>query len=131
MPETPESADDIRTIRYKIESIETTQHLLLRERAPQLLEQILALFADTDKLADVYLAVDGRRSQADILDYLKASGVSVSQPTVSRRMATLEEEGLIEKVGVGTRGVLWNKKEVVENVLRLSQRLGRSRRGSD
>ena len=125
MPETVETADDIRTIRYKIESIETTQHLLLRERAPQLLSQIKDLFGSTDKLTEVYLAVNRQRSQADIVDYLKASGLRVSQPTVSRRIATLEREGLIEKVGVGDRGVLWGKKEVVEKVLRLSYHLQR------
>jgi len=125
VPETVETADDIRTIRYKIESIETTQHLLLRERAPQLLSQIKDLFGSTDKLTEVYLAVNRQRSQADIVDYLKASGLRVSQPTVSRRIATLEREGLIEKVGVGDRGVLWGKKEVVEKVLRLSYHLQR------
>lgn len=126
MPETPETADDIRTIRYKIESIETTQHLLLRERAPQLLQEILAIFGSTDKLAEVYLAVNGQRSQADIVQHLNASAVKISQPTVSRRMTTLEEEGLIEKAGVGERGVLWDKKEVVEKVLRLSRALEES-----
>jgi len=129
VPETVETADDIRTIRYKIESIETTQHLLLRERAPQLLTEIMKLFEGTDKLAEVYLALDPPRSQADAVDYLKASGVGVSQSTVSRRMIALEREGLIEKVGVGERGVLWGKKEVVEKVLRLSDHLvGRQRR---
>lgn len=125
MAETPDTADEIRTIRYKIESIETTQQLLLRERAPQLLAEISALFDSTDNLTEVYLAVNRERSQADIVDYLNASGVRVSQPTVSRRMAKLEQEGLIEKVGVGERGVVWGKKEVVEKVLRLSYHLQR------
>lgn len=123
MAESLETADDIRTIRYKIESIESTQHLLLRERAPQLLSEIKEIFDSTDKLTEVYLAVNRERSQGDIVDYLNASGVSVSQPTVSRRMVALEREGLIEKVGVGERGVLWGKKEVVEKVLRLSDHL--------
>lgn len=131
MPETPETADDIRTIRYKIESIETTQHLLLRERRPQLLEEILGLFDSVDKLTEVYLAVDGARSQADIVQHLNASGMTVSQPTISRRMTTLEEEGLIEKVGVGERGVLWRKKQVVEKVLRLSYHLRRQQSGGN
>jgi len=123
VPETPEAADDIRTIRYKIESIETTQHLLLRERRAQLLGEIVELFTGTPLLSEVYLAVNGTRSQADIVDFLKGSGVQISQPTVSRRMETLEQEGLIEKVGAGPRGVLWGKKDVIEKVLRLSQRL--------
>jgi len=128
VPETVETADDIRTIRYKIESIEATQHLLLRERAPQLLSEIVKLFEGTDKMVEVYLALDPARSQADVVEYLRASGVRVSQPTVSRRMVTLEREGLIEKVGVGARGLLWGKKEVVEKVLRLSDHLlGRQR----
>ena len=85
----------------------------------------MALFDNTDKLAEVYLAINGERSQADIVGHLNNSGVTISQPTVSRRMAVLEQEGLIEKVGVGERGVLWGKKQVVEKVLRLSRHLQR------
>ena len=86
------------------------------------------MFETADKLKEVYLAVNGERSQADIVDYLNASGVRVSQPTVSRRMVTLEREGLIEKVGVVQRGVLWGKKDVVEKVLQLSDHLVRAQR---
>ena len=124
MPETIETADGIKSILYRIESIETTQHLLLRERRPQLLTELLDLFRATDKLADVYFAVDSKRSQNEIVEFLNSSGVKVSQPTVSRRMATLEEEGLIEKVGSSRNGgIVYAKKEVVEKVLRLAHKL--------
>ncbi len=121
MTETTDTANEIKSIRYKIESIETTQHLLLRERRPQLLAELLDLFAKSEKLSDVYSAIDGKRSQGDIVAFLNKSGVKVSQPTVSRRMAVLEEEGLIEKVGASRNGgVIYAKKQVVEQVLRLS-----------
>ena len=61
--------------------------------------------------------------KAEIVDAIVANGVRISQPTVSRRMALLEEEGLIEKVGVDPRGVIWGKKAVLETALRLSRYL--------
>jgi DNA-binding transcriptional ArsR family regulator len=121
--ETLETANEIKTIRFKIEAIESTQQLLLRERAEQLREEILGIFASTRYLAEVYLAVDGNRSQGDIVDYLKSAGLEISQPTVSRRMGKLDEEGLIEKAGVGQRGVVWRRKQLVEKVLKLSRHL--------
>jgi DNA-binding transcriptional ArsR family regulator len=123
MPETLETADEIKSIRFKIEAIESTQELLLRERAPHMRREILEVFARTPLLDVVYLAVNGQRSQAEIVDALAANGVAISQPTVSRRMDRLEQEGLIEKAGVGGRGVVWSKKAVVERTLQLSRHL--------
>jgi DNA-binding transcriptional ArsR family regulator len=123
MPETLETADEIKSIRFKIEAIESTQELLLRERAPHIRREILEVFRRTPLLDVVYLAVNGQRSQAEIVDALAANGIAISQPTVSRRMDRLEHEGLIEKAGLGPRGVLWAKKAVVERTLRLSRYL--------
>jgi DNA-binding HxlR family transcriptional regulator len=123
MPETLETADQIKSIKFKIEAIESTQELLLRERAPHIRQEILDVFRRTPQLDVVYLAVNGERSQSEIVDALAADGVAISQSTVSRRMDRLEQEGLIEKAGVGPRGVRWAKKAVVERSLRLSRHL--------
>ncbi len=130
MPETPETADDIRTIRYRIESIETTQHLLLRVEAKELLAELLPLFETDENLERVYLALDQPRNQGQILEYLHELGVDMSQPTVSRKLTQLNDEGLIEKHGAGQGGVSWRKKEVVEKVLRLSRQIKKQRQGA-
>ena len=120
MPETPDTAHEIKQIRFKLESIEGTQELLLKEKADALRAQLKALFDDTPQLKEVYLAVNGESTQAEIVDALKATGLKTSQPTVSRRMTTLEEHGLIEKID-SPKGTVLKKKDVIERVLRLSR----------
>ena len=124
MPETPESADELKKIRFRIESIESTQGIILRHNASEYRQEILRLFEGDDELRRVYLAVDGKRTQAQIVAYLNEVGPSISQPTVSRRMAKLEDEGLISKLDATPSGVIWARKDVMERVLRLSRHLG-------
>ncbi|HUF54655.1 MAG TPA: ArsR family transcriptional regulator [Dehalococcoidia bacterium] len=122
MPETLDTADEIKTIRFRIESIETTQHLLLRGQSKELIKDLLWLFSRDRKLALVYLSLGKQRNQGEIVEHLKnAEGVAISQPTVSRKLSKLEEEGLIEKVGADASGTRWGRKKVVEQVLRLSR----------
>ena len=124
--ETPETAQEIQTIRFRIESIEGTQQLLLRSRAAEIREEIFSeVFAKHANLDQVYLAVDGTRSQAEIVEALNTLGIKISQPTVSRRLQVLIEEKLVEEVDLGPRGVVLRKKEVVERGLKLSKHLAR------
>lgn len=127
MPETAATADDIRTIRYRIESIETTQHLLLRAEAKELLAELLPLFEKDQNLERVYLALDQPRNQTEIIEHLNGLNTGISQPTVSKKLTKLNEEGLIDKVGYGGGGLRWRKKDVVEKVLRLSREIRRQR----
>lgn len=121
MTETKETAAEIQEIRFKLEAIEATQLLLVRDRAKDLIADYQTLFAQTSQLDVVYLAIDGTRSQSEIVEALKRDGVSVSQATVSRRMDTLKDHGLIELVARGRRGDIYAKNRVVEQVLRLSK----------
>jgi hypothetical protein len=127
MPETPDSAEEIKKIRFRLDSIESTQEVILRHNSREYLDEILKLFANDSELRQVYLAIDGRRTQAEIVTYLVDSGVKISQPTASRRMTVLAEEGLIEEIAVGpSGGVIWRRKDVIERVLRLSKALERN-----
>lgn len=130
MPDELEISADVRTIRYDIESIKTTQQLLLRKDADDILERtVLPLFRDAKNtlLASVYKYVDGTRSQAEIVSAMVGDGIRISQPTVSRRMATLIAEGLIEQVNVESRGVVWRRKPEIESGLRLLDELNRKK----
>lgn len=128
MPEDLDMSADVRSIRYDIDAIKTTQQLLLRKDAVQILElTILPLFLDAKNalMATVYRYVDGMRSQTEIVTAMTSAGFGISQPTVSRRMATLDAEGLIERVNVESRGVVWRKKSEIESGLRLLEELNR------
>ena len=121
MSETPETAGDIQKIRYHVEVIENAQTLLVRSNSQQLIEQFKELFEKTPLLADVYLEIDGKRIQAQILGSLESSGVKVSQSTLSRRMDDLKGALLIEEIATQNGGVVYAKNPVVEKALQLSK----------
>ena len=124
MAETLETAHEILTIRLKIEAIEGTQELLLRSMAAEIRSEIIEEVFDKHPLLDeVYFAIDGSRSQAELVETLNATGVEISQPTVSRRIKVLMEHKLVEEVEAGPRGLVLKKKDAVEGGLRLSKYL--------
>lgn len=124
MAETLETAQEILTIRRKIEAIEGTQELLLRPVAASVREELFKeVFDKHALLVEVYLAIDGSKSQAELVETLKADGVKISQPVVSRRLDVLKEHRLVEEAEVGPRGVILRKKESIEGGLHLSRHL--------
>lgn len=123
MPETPETASEIQVIRYRLEAIEATQMLLVRDRSDSLLAEFIALFEKFPELKDLYCLIDGKRTQADLIAEMNKIGHRLSQPTISRRMMVLSEHDLINLVYVNSNGHVYEKNRVVERVLRLSKRL--------
>jgi hypothetical protein len=123
MTETLETADEIRRIRDRVDAIEATQQLLLRKDAAQLTEIILQRFEGNEILASIYLAVDGRRTQSQVVQFLKENGLRGSKPTVTRGVRVLRDEGLIERLSLGKEGVVWGKKKSVDRVLGLTKAL--------
>ena len=121
MAETPETAGDIQQIRYDVEVIKNAQTLLVRSNGHQLIEQFKQLFEKAPLLADIYIEIDGRRTQAQILKSLKSKGVELSQPTLSRRMQDLKAASLIEEIATQNGGVVHAKNPVVEKALQLSK----------
>jgi len=113
-----ETADEIKLIRFKIESIEATQQLLLRKDAGEVVSLIVESMRSRPNLAAVYVALDGTKTQREI-----AVETSLSEPTITRRLRDLAEEGLIEKVKETRAGVVWSKNRTVERGLRLSREL--------
>jgi hypothetical protein len=123
MPETPDTAEEIQRIRFEVEALKGGQEVILRHYGPEILTEKLKLFEGDVELRRTYLAVNGKRTQAQIVTLLAAEGPPISQPTVSRRMTKLEQEGLIYQLGVAPGGVLWQKNDIIERVLHLSRRL--------
>ena len=123
MPETPETASDIQEIRFRLEAIEATQNLLVRGRSEEYTQKYLRFFEGHGDLAAVYLAVDGRRSQVEIIRVLESRGLKLSAMTVSRRIRELKDEDLIEPARSDNRGNVYAKNRLVERLLQLSKRL--------
>jgi DNA-binding transcriptional ArsR family regulator len=123
MSETLDTANESKKIRFEIEELKATQQLILQKDAKELREGALALFRSDSALARIYAAIDGRRTQQQLVAFVNANGGSTSDATVSRRVDKLEDAGLIEKVRSDRKGVVWSKNQTVEKLLKLTKAL--------
>ena len=121
MSETPETAGDIQKIRYHVSVIEDSQMLLVRLNSDRLLKDFEELFSEKPILAQIYLQIDGSRTQAEILASMQDAGFEISQSTLSRRMRDLRDALLIEEIATQNGGVIHAKNPVVEKALQLSK----------
>lgn len=123
MPETPETAAEIQDIRFQLEEIQATQRLWVWDRMDELLAKFKSFFAKHADLRDIYLAIDGRRTQGELVEAFKDAGKPMSEPTMTRRIEILRDAGLIERTGTESRGKVYRKNPNVEKILQLSKRI--------
>lgn len=125
MTETLDTADEIRRIRDRVDAMEARQQLMMRKDAAELRKAMVDTFrlSRNKILAPVYLAIDGTRTQSDVVDLLQQNGWGGSHAGVSRSVRFLRDEGLIERIKVDKDGVVWAKNKSVERILRLTEAL--------
>jgi DNA-binding transcriptional ArsR family regulator len=90
-------------------------------------KQLLALLEETVRkdplLGQIYLLLDGNRTQKEVHETLVAASVDVSQPTVSRRMTLMETEHGIADLIQGGNTKIYGKDAAMEKVLNLTQNI--------
>lgn len=111
MPESDETQQDIKKMKWHIENLDNKVDMLIRGNA-EALEDIAKLFQGDSTMAQVYLAVNGERTQNEIVEEIDSSPA-----TVSRRIKKLDRYGLIMKKEYDD-GVIYMKDEI-HDVLRL------------
>lgn len=91
-----------------------------RERIVAVLEEVIR---SKPIIGQIYLLIDGTKTQTEIREALAALGVSTSPMTVSRRMDDmLTEYGIADLVRAGQVKVIRQNREM-EDVLNLSKRV--------
>lgn len=112
-------------IHSRLGTIEGKINLVARAEREQILTVLEVVIRSDPLLGQIYLLLDGLRSQREIVDALSGYGIAVSQATVSRRMDLLVMEyGLADDVGREGARVL-GKNRAVEDVLNLTARTRR------
>jgi hypothetical protein len=115
--------NQIRLIRSRLESIEHSQEVLVRVEAPMIWASIEEAFGQDPALADVFLLVDGIRTQSQIVAALRAAGAAVvSDATVSRKVTRLREELHIIEVVVSPGQGIVHAKSRLDRILGLTAR---------
>lgn len=107
-------------IHSRLGTIEGKLNLVARADREEILEALQAVITRDPLLGQIYLLIDGQRSQQEILKELTDQGIDTSQPTVSRRMDDLVTEyGVADEV---RRGVL-RRNRAAEDILNLARKV--------
>jgi len=116
---------EIENALYAVHSrlgvIEGKVNLVARAERKHLLALLQETIRKDPLLGQIYLLLDGRRTQKEIHETLVAAGVRVSQPTVSRRMTLMETEHGIADLIQGGNTTVYGKDAAMEKVLNLTQ----------
>jgi hypothetical protein len=125
VPESLDAYAELRSMRARLEGIEHRQEMLVRAHSDEILTAIWSYIDLDETLGEVYLLVDGKRTQQDIVAALKQKGLSASQPTVSRKLAKLNVElGLVEIGDRDAAGIVYVKSDL-DRILHLASKVER------
>jgi predicted transcriptional regulator len=120
MPESDELAVDIKEIRWRQESIDSSTDLLLKAHKDAILAEIESFFGQSKRRVQIYLCIDGRKSVGEI-----AETINIQIPNVSAEITRCSDEGLIERVPTTSKSGFVYKKKRIDKVLRISEFLRR------
>lgn len=117
MVESEEVARDIREIKWHQEAIDSSMELLIKANRNAILAEIMSFFGRSKRRAQVFIAVDGKRTVEDITQLL-----NMKKPNVSSELTRLKEEGLIEIKKITKEGYIYKKRRV-DKILGISRML--------
>jgi hypothetical protein len=113
----------LTAIHARLGTIEGRVTLIARAEREQILDSLEKDVRKKPLIGQIYLALDGSRSQRDVSEVLKARGIATSEMTVSRTMGKMHtESGIIELVSAGGSKV-YRKGDESEAVLNLSAKI--------
>ena len=99
--------------------MEQTTAFALRAESEKHFDSVRDIFGKSKRRVQVYLAADGNRSVQEIADIL-----DMKQPNVSKILAFLQDEGLLEIFDQENGETFWCKKPI-DRTIRISHLLQR------
>jgi hypothetical protein len=110
-------------IHSRLGTIEGKINLVARAEREEVLRVLEEAIHKDPLIGQIYLLLDGSRSQKDVLEELARHGIRTSQATVSRRMSDLVSEyGIADSIGATT---VLRKNRGAEDILNLTRRVKR------
>lgn len=91
-------------IEHKVDSLEQTTAFALRADEQRHFESVKQIFKNSERKAQVYLAANGERSVNEIATHL-----GMKYPNVSKALAALQSEGLVEIFDQNGGATYWGK----------------------
>jgi DNA-binding transcriptional ArsR family regulator len=125
MPESLDAYAELRTMRARLEGIEHRQEMLVRAHADEILRTVWESIDTDETLAEIYLLVDGMRTQKEIVKALNRNGIALDQSNVSRKLKKLMNElGLVEITERDASGATLRKSDI-DKILHLTPKVER------
>ncbi len=115
MPETHDLFNEVAQIKDEVEDVREMVDALVRVNSNQLKADILKDMVSDRALAEVFLLIDGSRSQGEILKALQERGVKGASPaSVSRKLERLGELNLVHFVRREAAGKVYRTARLAE-----------------
>lgn len=123
MPSEEEIHNDLLAIHSRLGIIEGKVNLVARADRARILEILEETVRKQPLIGQIYLLLDGNKTQRNIQEKLAEIGISASEMTVSRRVTEMEtEHGIAEPIPRGP-AKMYRKDREMENVLNLSKNI--------
>lgn len=101
---------EVASMRDELEEQGAMINALVRATGKEGRDRLLADFASDPALKEIYLLIDGVRSQGQIVKALESKKLKgASRSAVSRKIDELFHHGLIARVGQTREGVIYKK----------------------
>jgi len=125
MPESLDAYAELRAMRARLEGIEHRQEMLVRAHSEEILATVWEYIDRDEMLAEIFLLVDGTRTQKDILAELSRRGTPVAKGGLSTKLKTLRNElGLVEISERDATGATLRKSDL-DKILHLTAKVER------
>jgi DNA-binding transcriptional ArsR family regulator len=125
MAESEELFTEVASMRDELEEQGAMINALVRASGKDLRDRLLADFAGDPALKEIYLLIDGERSQGQIIKELASKALKgTSRSAVSRKMEDLFHHGLISRVRQTKEGIVY-KKSRLDVALGISREISR------
>ena len=123
MPLDDEVQNALLAIHSRLGSIEGKVNLVARADRLAFLQILEETVRKQPLVGQIYLLLDGKRSQRELREKLLEFGIQASQPTVSRRMTEMEtDHGMVDLVQGGAIKI-YRKDREMEQILNLTRNI--------
>lgn len=120
MPSGGEIHNVLVGLHDRLGSVEGKVNLVARANAPGLLKELKEVVDDSPLIGQIYLVLDGKRTQQQVVAALADAGVTTSKQAVSRWIAKMEtEHGIVDLVKVG----VYRQDPEMQKILNLARKV--------
>lgn len=120
MPSDADIHNALVGIHSRLGSVEGKVNLVARANGPALLKDLESTVTNAPLIGQIYLVLNGKRSQQQLLAELTEAGIQTSKQAISRRIGEMEtEHGIADLVKHG----VYRPDPQMEQILNLSKKI--------